>query len=77
MRTTAPQRLRMSFWREQAADQHPRWSGPYDLAPEGAEIGLLRPSGVRNMAAAVRTHAWHAKRAIALVTTAEGIAQSP
>ena len=38
-------------------------------------IGLLRLSGVRNIAAALRTHAWHAQGAIALVTTAEGITQ--
>jgi len=38
-------------------------------------IGLLRLSGVRNIAAALRTHAWHAQRAIALVTTAQGIMQ--
>lgn len=38
-------------------------------------IGLLRLRGVRNIAAALRTHAWHAQRAIALVTTAEEIMQ--
>lgn len=38
-------------------------------------IGLLRLRGVRNIAAALRTHAWHAQSAIALVTTAEGITQ--
>jgi hypothetical protein len=32
-------------------------------------IGLFRLSGLRNIAAALRTHAWHAQRAIALVTT--------
>ena len=32
-------------------------------------IGLFRLSGVRNIAAALRTHAWHAQRASALVTT--------
>jgi hypothetical protein len=38
-------------------------------------IGLFRLSGVRNIAAALRTHAWHAHRAIALVTTPQGITQ--
>jgi predicted transposase YbfD/YdcC len=38
-------------------------------------IGLFRLTGVRNIAAALRTHAWHAQRAIALVTTSEGITQ--
>ena len=38
-------------------------------------IGLFRFSGVRNIAAALRTHAWHAQRAIALVTTPQGITQ--
>jgi hypothetical protein len=32
-------------------------------------IGLFRLRGLRNIAAALRTHAWHAQRAIALVTT--------
>ena len=32
-------------------------------------IGLFRRSGLRNIAAALRTHAWHAQRAIALVAT--------
>jgi hypothetical protein len=36
-------------------------------------IGLFRPSEVRNIAAALRTHAWHAQRAIALVTTPRGM----
>ncbi len=31
-------------------------------------IGLFRLTGARNIAAALRTHAWHAERAIALVT---------
>jgi hypothetical protein len=38
-------------------------------------IGLFRLTGVRNIAAALRTHAWHAQRAIALVTTPQGITQ--
>ena len=38
-------------------------------------IGLLRLRGVRNIAAALRTHAWHAQRAIALVTTPQEIPQ--
>jgi len=38
-------------------------------------IGVFRLSGVRNIAAALRTHAWHAQRAIALVTAPEGIMQ--
>ena len=38
-------------------------------------IGLFRLSGLRNIAAALRTHAWHAQRAIALVTTPQGITQ--
>lgn len=38
-------------------------------------IGLLRLRGVRNIAAALRSHAWHAQRAIALVTTSERITQ--
>lgn len=38
-------------------------------------IGLLRLAGARNIAAALRTHAWHAQRAIALVTTPQGITQ--
>ena len=38
-------------------------------------IGLFRLAGVRNIAAALRTHAWHAQRAIALVTSPEGIMQ--
>jgi len=38
-------------------------------------IGLFRLRGVRNIAAALRTHAWDAQRAIALVTTVEEITQ--
>jgi len=38
-------------------------------------IGLFRLSGVRNIAAALRTHAWQPQRAIALVTAPEGITQ--
>jgi len=38
-------------------------------------IGLLRPSGVRDLTAALRTRAWHAQRAIALVTAPQEIAQ--
>ena len=38
-------------------------------------IGLFRLTGVRNIAAALRTHAWHAQRAIALVTTPLRITQ--
>lgn len=38
-------------------------------------IGLFRLSGVRNIAAALRTHAWHAQRTITLVTTPQGIMQ--
>ena len=38
-------------------------------------IGLFRFTGVRNIAAARRTHAWHAQLAIALVTTPQGITQ--
>jgi len=38
-------------------------------------IGVFRLSGVRNIAAALRTHAWHAPRAIALVTASDGITQ--
>lgn len=38
-------------------------------------IGLFRLRGVRNIAAARRSHAWHAQRAIALVTASEEITQ--
>jgi hypothetical protein len=38
-------------------------------------IGLLRLTGVRNIAAAIPTHAWHAPRALALVTTPQEITQ--
>lgn len=38
-------------------------------------IGLFRLRGLRNIAAALRTHAWHAHRAIALVTTPQEITQ--
>lgn len=38
-------------------------------------IGMFRLNGVHNIAAALRTHAWHAQRAIALVTTPQGITQ--
>lgn len=36
-------------------------------------LGLLRLKGVRNIAAATRTCAWHAERAIALVTSRKRI----
>jgi len=38
-------------------------------------IGLLRLRGLRNIAAALRSHAWHPQRAIALVTASQGITQ--
>jgi predicted transposase YbfD/YdcC len=38
-------------------------------------IGLFRLGGLRNIAAAPRTHAWRARPAIALVTTPQGIPQ--
>ena len=38
-------------------------------------IGMFRLNGVRNIAAALRSHAWHAHRAIALVTTPQKITQ--
>jgi hypothetical protein len=38
-------------------------------------IGLLRLSGVCNIAAALRSHAWHPQCAIALATTPQGITQ--
>jgi len=38
-------------------------------------IGLLRLSGVRNIAAASRTCAWHATRTIALVTSRKPMMQ--
>jgi hypothetical protein len=38
-------------------------------------IGLFRLRGVRNIAAALRTHAWHAQRAIALVTASHRTTQ--
>ena len=38
-------------------------------------IGMFRLNGVRNIAAALRTHAWHAQRAIALVASPQGITQ--
>lgn len=38
-------------------------------------IGLFRLRGLPNIAAALRTHAWHAQRAIALVTTPQEITQ--
>ena len=38
-------------------------------------ISLFRLTGIRNIAAALRTHAWHAQRAIALVTASKGITQ--
>ena len=38
-------------------------------------IGLFRLNDVRNIAAALRTHAWHAQRAIALITSPQGITQ--
>lgn len=38
-------------------------------------IGLFRLRGVTNIAAALRTHAWHAQRALVLVTASEEITQ--
>ena len=38
-------------------------------------IGLFRLNGVRNIAAALRAHAWHPQRAIALVTAPQEITQ--
>jgi|GEM_PF-1948750 len=38
-------------------------------------IGMFRLNDVRNIAAALRIHAWHARRAIALVTTPQRITQ--
>lgn len=44
-------------------------SGPQTMAAmRNAAIGLLRLAGASNIAAAARTCAWHADRAIALVT---------
>jgi predicted transposase YbfD/YdcC len=44
-------------------------SGPQAMAAlRNTTLGVLRLKGVRNIAAAQRTLAWHAKRAIALVT---------
>ena len=40
-------------------------------------IGVFRLNEVRNIAAALRTHAWHAQRAISLVTTPQAITQLP
>jgi hypothetical protein len=45
-------------------------SGPQVMAAlRNTAIGLLRLKGARNIAAAQRTLAWHAKRAIKLVTS--------
>jgi len=52
-----------------------RAARPAGAARRNLVIGLFRLSGVRNIAAARRTHAWHAQRAIALVTAPQGITQ--
>ena len=36
---------------------------------------LFRLTGARNIAPALRTHAWHAQRVIAIVTALQGITQ--
>ena len=49
-------------------------SGPQVMAAlRNCVIGVLRLTGVRNIAAARRTLAWHAERAIALVTSRKRI----
>jgi hypothetical protein len=51
-------------------------SGPQVMAAlRNSALGLLRLKGVRNIAAATRTCAWHAERAIALVTSRKRITQ--
>jgi hypothetical protein len=51
-------------------------SGPQVMAAlRNTAIGLLRLSGVRNIAAASRTCAWHATRTIALVTSRKPMMQ--
>jgi hypothetical protein len=51
-------------------------SGPQAMAAlRNTALGLLRLKGVRNIAAATRTCAWHAERALALVTSRRRITQ--
>jgi hypothetical protein len=51
-------------------------SGPQVMAAlRNTALGLLRLQGVRNIAAATRTCAWHAERALALVTSHHRIMQ--
>lgn len=51
-------------------------SGPQVMAAlRNTAVGLLRLKGVRNIAAATRTCAWHAERALALVTSRTRITQ--
>lgn len=51
-------------------------SGPQVMAAlRNTAVGLLRLNGVRNIAAATRTCAWHAARAITLVTSPKAIMQ--
>jgi hypothetical protein len=51
-------------------------SGPQVMAAlRNTALGLLRLKGVRNIAAATRTCAWHADRALALVTSRHRIMQ--
>ena len=45
------------------------------VALRNTVIGLLRLTGANTNAAALRTHAWHAQRAIALVATPQEIMQ--
>lgn len=51
-------------------------SGPQVMAAlRNTAVSLLRLRGVRNIAAATRTCAWHAERALALVTSRKRITQ--
>jgi hypothetical protein len=51
-------------------------SGPQAMAAlRNTALGLLRLKGVRNIAAATRTCAWHAEHALALVTRRRRIMQ--
>jgi len=51
-------------------------SGPQVMAAlRNTALGLLRLKGARNIAAATRTCAWHAERALALVTSRKRITQ--
>jgi hypothetical protein len=51
-------------------------SGPQAMAAlRNTALGLLRLKGARNIAAATRTCAWHAERALALITARRRITQ--